>query len=208
MDYIIGVDLDNTIIDFNALFFRFGIQKGYLEKHDLKDKKFIRDKIRHLTNGEKKWHDLQLRIYGKEIFKAKLYKGVKGFFRNCQLYKIPVFIISHKTELSNDPKNRIDLREKARQFLGKNKLFAKQNSLTLSNIFFEDSRQRKIQRIAELGCTHFIDDLTETFMEPEFPKKVHKILFCPQKTEGNLLKVQTFTSWKDINEYFFKRKGN
>ena len=33
------------------------------------------------------------------------------------------------------------------------------------------------ERIRALGCTHFIDDLEEVFLEPSFPSDVHKILF-------------------------------
>ena len=44
-------------------------------------------------------------------------------------------------------------------------------------VYFENTRQDKIARIAQVGCTHFIDDLEEVLSDPAFPSGVERILF-------------------------------
>ena len=66
---------------------------------------------------------------------------------------------------------KTNLRTAALEWMQKNNLV-----ISKDNIFFESTRQDKIKRIKELECTHFVDDLEETFEESSFPKKVKKIL--------------------------------
>ena len=48
--------------------------------------------------------------------------------------------------------------------------------LSKENIFFEDTRQEKVERIKKLNIDVFIDDLEEVFAEENFPN-IKKILF-------------------------------
>jgi hypothetical protein len=73
-------------------------------------------------------------------------------------------------------------------------------------VYFESTRQAKINRIKQLQCTHFIDDLEETFLEDRFPEDVKKILYAPQTFDTSLKDVRVVTRWKDINNYFFSAK--
>ena len=47
------------------------------------------------------------------------------------------------------------------------------------NVFFEATRTEKIARIKALDCTHFIDDLEEIFLDPEFPETTRQFLLGP-----------------------------
>ncbi len=72
------------------------------------------------------------------------------------------------------------------------------------HVFFEASRADKLGRIGATGCTHFVDDLLETFLEPLFPSNVTKVLF---DRGGNAVAMQTvkaFHTWEDIVEYVFE----
>ena len=40
-------------------------------------------------------------------------------------------------------------------------------NLKRENVYFESTREEKVARIGFLKCTHFIDDLEETFDEPD-----------------------------------------
>lgn len=84
--------------------------------------------------------------------------------------------------------------------------FFKKGGLSLSknDIFFESTRKEKIFRIRQLLCTHFIDDLEETFSDDSFPKNVKKILYDPHREHLHMQGVLIFRTWDDINEYFFK----
>jgi hypothetical protein len=58
-DYIIGVDLDNTIINFDELFSHVAFKYNYINSKDIRGKKFIRNIVRTLPDGEKKWQEVQ-----------------------------------------------------------------------------------------------------------------------------------------------------
>ena len=72
-----------------------------------------------------------------------------------------------------------------------------------ADVYFESTRQGKIARILQLGCTAFIDDLEETFAEPEFPSAVDKILYAPQGPVSRVSAVRTMASWQEICDALF-----
>jgi hypothetical protein len=94
-------------------------------------------------------------------------------------------VISHKTQYaSTDRDKKHDLRQKAMEWMEANQFFSEQGlGLKRDQVFFEETRSDKIARIRELGCTHFIDDLEETFAEPDFPR-IEKFLFAPLAPES------------------------
>ena len=60
-------------------------------------------------------------------------------------------------------------------------------------IFFELSKQEKIARILDLGCTHYIDDLPEILAM--LPNHVEKIFFAPSQS------VQVHSDWKRMSSW-------
>jgi len=69
--------------------------------------------------------------------------------------------------------------------------------LSRSDVFWELTRAAKLGRIAERGCTHFIDDLPEVLSEPAFPK-VERILFDPNGLHGGETEFPRVLSWTEI----------
>ena len=198
----IGIDFDNTIVSYNELIYSVARQRGLISSGVIKNKKEIRDAIRKLPNGETEWQRLQAFIYGKGMESAVLMEGVGAFFDFCKGFNIPTFIISHKTQFASMDVERVDLHETALQWMKMNKFFSKEGfGLALENVYFEPTRQKKIDRIQALGCTQFIDDLEETFLEDFFPDHVKKILFSPQGTSINVKDALIFRSWDQINDY-------
>jgi hypothetical protein len=72
-----------------------------------------------------------------------------------------------------------------------------------ASVFFETTRQEKIGKIAGLGCTHFIDDLEETFREETFPVNVEKILFATQPSAAVPPGAKVMRHWQEIEDYVF-----
>ena len=200
MKKVIGIDLDNTIICYDELLFDVAFSKGLIEEHICKNKKTIRDEIRKSISGEIEWQKIQADIYGPLILKAKVFNGVKAFFNKARDLGYELYIISHKTRFASYDKQNIDLRKAAMGFLRAHGFFSSTVSgLREERVFFKSTRKKKIEKIKELGCTHFIDDLEETFMEPDFPVNVRKILFgfgCLETQD--LCKV--CSTWKDIEK--------
>ena len=175
----IGIDFDNTLIDYDDVFRREAERRGLVDPGFAGSKRAVRDAIRQLPDGELAWQRLQGHVYGKGIAGARLFAGARAFLARCRERGIPVFIVSHKTRYGNFDPDRVDLREAALAWLEQQGLLAAGAGLVeRGSIFFADDRAQKLARIAALDCSHFIDDLEEVFADPAFPRGVRRILFA------------------------------
>jgi hypothetical protein len=200
----IGVDFDNTIVGYGEVFHSVAIEWGLIRGDSEQDKKAIRDQIRHLPDGDIEWQKVQAEVYGPRMNEARLIEGVREFFARCQQQNIKINIISHKTKYAHFDRMGIDLREAALAWMDCQGFFAADGwGLLPSDVFFETTRLEKIDRIGLLGCTHFIDDLEEVFLEDSFPCGVDKILFNPDACQPTLHTVRFASSWKEIRGFIF-----
>jgi hypothetical protein len=202
---IVGVDFDNTIINYNNVIRSVAIERGYLPPDGPTDKRSIRDFIRERPGGDGDidWQRVQGAVYGPRINEAILIEGVVSFFRRCQAAKAKVHVISHKTEFSWYDPTRTNLRMAALQWLQDHDGFTPAGlGLNRDAIWFGATRREKLDHIRRLHCQVFIDDLIEVFAEPEFPPDVDAILFdtTGTKTYGRCL---TYQSWVQIEEHLF-----
>ena len=208
MDYIVGVDFDNTLVSYDDIIHKVAVQQGLITSGMKKSKKDIRDRIRQLPDGEMKWQRLQAIVYGSRMEEARLIDGVQTFFEFCKLYKVRVYIISHKTEFAKFDETRTNLRAATLTWMRINSFFEADGfGLSQENVYFESTRREKIERIKHLRCTHFIDDLEETFLENSFPTNVEKILYAPHMQHSSLPGVRVFTTWEEISDYFFDARS-
>jgi hypothetical protein len=203
---ICGVDFDNTLVTYDELLARIACERGLLDANASQTKKKIRDHIRRLEDGEVEWQKCQALLYGSRIGEARLIEGVPQFFELCRTRGVKVYIVSHKTEFSRYDTTGTNLRAAAIQWMTENGFFESNRlGLTAGDIFFAGTRQEKIDRIGELRCTDFIDDLEETFLEEGFPTKTARILYEPGRDSPVPAGVACMKSWREINEYFFGR---
>jgi len=202
----IGVDLDNTIVSYDEVLSRVAREQGLVGPDVGRSKKAIRDAVRRLPDGEIRWQKMQAEIYGPRMPEARLIDGVADFFRRCRQDSIQLFIVSHKTEFANYDTTSTDLRVAAMDWLEHQGFFDPQEfGLTPEQVYFESTRSDKIERIKTLGCTHFIDDLEETFLENGFPAEVHKILFDPHRICRPTRDSRICSSWEEIVAYLLPR---
>ena len=179
----IGVDLDNTIICYDALFHALALERGWIAparpaRPVRKDA--VRRAVRLLPDGDEKWQALQAEAYGPRLASAALFPGVVDAFRLWREQGREIFVISHKTRRSSAG---YDLHAAARAFLAESALM-REGLLAEQDLFFCPSRREKLERIARLGCDVFIDDLPEVLNEPGFPAGVRKILFAPEEASS------------------------
>jgi hypothetical protein len=201
---IIGIDFDNTIVSYDNLMYELAIERGLIEATVPKSKKQIRDRIRQQPNGEIEWQKLQGAVYGPQMQKAQLIEGVAAFFQACRQQGIPTYIVSHKTEYANYDETRTSLREAALNWMTLHHFFQPEGlGLLRESVYFESTRVDKIQRIRTLNCTHFIDDLEETFLESTFPESIAKILYAPHAQHSAQLTAKVAKSWQEIFDRFF-----
>lgn len=188
----IGIDLDNTIIDYQNSF------KKYLRERKIYLKTINKNKIKQLCNNNpkiKSWTEVQEEIYGKYISSAKPFKYFKKFEKFALNNKIKLYIVSHKTKHSQFSK-KYNLHDCSNKWLKKN------ISKDKYKIFYVDSIIKKIKKIQKIKPNYFIDDLIKIFECRQFPKKVKKIYFSKKKYDN----IKTIDNWKKIREYIIKNE--
>src|SRR3989338_685682 len=201
----IGIDFDNTIIDYGDIFMKQACRLGWIKGGEKRTKQHVRDLIRKLPDGEMKWKKLQGLVYGKRIIDANPFEGVMKFVHRCRSEHVDVFIISHKTEYAEAVEEKVNLREAAFNWLkAKGFLNPQMCGLDKDKIFFEHPREVKLNRIHELGCTHFINDLEDVLLEPKFPENVIRILFSEQGERFDGKPFIVCRNWKEIETLVFQ----
>jgi len=72
----IGIDLDNTVIRYDRVFRAIAAERGLIPPGFGGDKQAVRDHIRTLPDGERRWTALQAEAYGPRLEDAELFSGV------------------------------------------------------------------------------------------------------------------------------------
>ena len=174
----IGLDFDNTIAGYDCVFRDAANEMGLLPVEFSGTKKDVRDAIRLHPNGDIEWQRLQGRVYGKLMSQATIIDGVGEFLRRCRDQKIPISIISHKTEFGHFDPDRVSLHNVARNWLTEQGFFERDKfALAAEDVYFEATREEKLARISSVGCSHFVDGLEEVFRDPNFPSDVDAVLY-------------------------------
>ena len=200
----IGVDFDNTLVSYDKLIHRVAAERGLIGLETEASKKQVRDSIRELPGGEAEWQKVQALVYGPRIGEATPAPGASEFLEECARHGIKVNIVSHKTEFANYDETGTNLRSAAMSWLEQHQFFdAESLGLSGNDVYFESTRREKLERIEQLGCTHFIDDLEETFLEESFPPRVLKLLYSRQIPVRTPDYVYLAGDWQRITDNFF-----
>jgi len=198
---LLGVDFDNTIVCYDALFHRVAREQGLIPADVPVNKSDVRNYLRRVDN-EAAWTEMQGTVYGARLSEAAPYPGVLEFFEACRTAGIPTSIISHKTR---HPflGEQYDLHAAASAWLEQQGFFdAARLGLPRENVFFELTKPAKLARIGQCGCTHFIDDLPEFLGEPDFPAGVQRILFDPNQLYAGEQRFHRIQDWADARRIF------
>ena len=191
----LGLDLDGTIILYDEVFHRHAVARHGMPDLVPVNKTAVRDWLRLQPDGEARWTELQGLVYGSLMPEAKLAPGLGELLRAVRAARIPVCIISHKTEFSVAGPH-VNLRVAASAWLEANGFFATDGyGLRREDVFFESTRTEKLRRIAAQGCTVFVDDLEEVLTEPEFPKGVERWLYAPAGAQRAHAGISVFGDW-------------
>ncbi len=174
----LGVDLDNTIVCYDASFHRLALERGLIEPDLAVTKVAVRDRLRALGR-EDEWTALQGAAYGPRMAEAQAFEGAAEALRDLLAAGWEVHIVSHRTRApySGPP---YDLHEAALGWLARLGVFeGPLAGIGRSRVHLETSRAAKAERVRRLGLTHFIDDLPEFFEEPALPGALVRIHFQP-----------------------------
>jgi hypothetical protein len=202
---LIGIDFDNTLVSYDRLFIEEATASGWISGAARATKKDVRDAVRAVgDDGDVLWQKLQARVYGHRMADAELMEGAGDFLRRCRAREVPVVIVSHKTQHAPYDPYRADLRQAALAWMEDTGFFDREGfALPRGNVYFEATRLEKIARIAQCGCSDFIDDLEEVFREDAFPQAVRRHLFAPQDGPLPSGPFTAYRSWSEIADAIF-----
>ena len=102
---LIGIDLDNTIINYNNIY-KSLLDKKY-SNSKINYKNILKKKLQSISLNE--WTNIQGKIYGKYISKEKIKNDFINFLNFIKKNKkdIEIVIISHKINIQLSAKNMI-----------------------------------------------------------------------------------------------------
>ena len=193
MSLNIGLDLDNTIINYNCAFSTKAIEYGWVKSKLSKNQ--IKETLLNEDGNDLRWQKLQSIVYSDDIGLSNIFDGVITFLEYAKKEKHNVYIISHKTKFSNfDPSK--EFWNSAIKYLHDTKILDKTtNSLIKkTNIFFCPTLNEKIKKIDELQCDLFLDDLEQVVSHTDMPTSTIAIHFTPDLDSK---KLRT-SNWNDF----------
>tara|TARA_B100000989_G_scaffold172949_2_gene129660 strand:+ start:8790 stop:9407 length:618 start_codon:yes stop_codon:yes gene_type:complete len=197
----VGIDFDNTIVSYDSLFYKVALELGVIPEEIDRTKISVRDFLRK-NNKNDIWTSIQGMVYGEKMIEAEVYEGFIEFIKFLKSEKFDFCIISHKTKYPFIGK-KTNLHNAALNWIQKFLNIDNQILIKDELIYFEDTKELKVDRIISEKCDVFIDDLPEVFEIPSFPDFVNKYLFDPNETYvGN--QFLSFSSWLEIKNEFEK----
>jgi len=198
----IGIDLDNTIINYEDVFPMLAEHQGITNIRYPPSKNSIKSQLLEESDGEGRWRRLQGQVYGAGVPFASLYPGIYRFLWRCKARGIEVHVLSHKTKFGHDDPERIPLRREAIRFLQENKLFSETPDSLIADVYFFDSQSDKVNAIKESCFSWFIDDLVQVLTDSRVPDCTKPILFCPQGSNA-IEYSRTARSWSEVEGRIF-----
>ena len=174
MPRCIGLDLDNTVIDYAPAYCAVAREIG-LPQH-LVDRESIRGSLRKSDEDDEEWQRFQALLYTDGLAFARPAPGLLEFLRLCDSMGVNVVIISHKTEATPARFGARDLRGPASEWLSTQGITPAH--VSPDAVSFCTNRVEKVRAIAELQCDVFVDDLMEILTDAKFPVSASAWWFC------------------------------
>lgn len=201
----IGLDFDNTIVNYDSLFHKVVLEQSLIPADLPRTKLAVRDYLRS-QGKEEVWIEMQGYVYGARMSEAEAYPGVFDFFRWGRAHSIAVFIVSHKTRHPFSGPS-YDLHEAARKWVGEHLHNESESLIGPEAVYFELTKDEKLARIAELGCSLYLDDLPEILLAPSFPVGTEPLLFDPDghHLDTELSRIQSWRQFQKIVEQRWSR---
>ena len=192
---IIGIDFDNTIVNYKSVFGRVAFESKITCDSELKNKNDIK-KLLIASDRENDWTELQGIVYGSHIMAAEPYENFSDVFVSLLTAGHELKIISHKTKYPFIGK-RINLRCAAMMWLKEKGIVGTgHNKLSEMDVFFCSTITEKVAMQKKQRCDVFIDDLVKVLklINPQ----VNRVLFDPKSEIDACEQFNILRDWGDI----------
>lgn len=199
----IGLDLDNTLIDYDAAFGTVAVELGMLPASAATlPKREVRALLRRQQGGEQDWMRLQGQVYGAYLSRARLFDGVEACLATARAQGAALSVVSHKTDYGHFDASRTSLRQAALGWLEANGAFSPDGlGFSRERVYFEETRERKIARIDAIACDVFIDDLPEVLLDSKFPVQTRRLWFANGAAAEADGRFPAFDTWYEIERW-------
>jgi hypothetical protein len=213
----IGLDLDNTLADYDGAFPRVARLLGIATAATTK--RALKDELRAAPGGDETWQRVQGLVYGRHIGEAVPHEGVLEFVARARLAGHDLWVVSHKTEFGHHDESRTPLREAAMRWLAQRGIVGDGAAqIPASQVRFADTRDAKVAAIAALDLDAFVDDLEEVLVHPGFPPATRRVWFVEPSVERDAADavavpragadgVVRCTSWREVGEALLGEPG-
>ena len=161
----IGLDLDNTVIDYAPAYRAVAKEMGLPQQ--LVDRESIRESLRKSEEDDEEWQRFQALLYTDGLAYAQPAPGLLEFLSMCDSIGVSVVIISHKTETTPERFGSRDLRVPAFEWLDTQGIVPKY--IQPDGVFFCADRAEKLRTIVAARCDVFVDDLIEVLEDADMP---------------------------------------
>ena len=189
----IGLDFDNTIVSYDALFRKVAREWKAVPDQVPANKVAVRNHLRE-CGQEDLWTEMQGHVYGTRMNEASAYPGAIDFMISASAAGHVLSIVSHKTRLPfRGPQN--DLHAAARGWIDSHLCLNGRALISSDRIFFELTKEEKINRIRDCECDVYLDDLPEILLAEGFPAATRGILFDPENHHNDLRVIPVIQSW-------------
>ncbi len=195
----IGIDFDNTIVSYDALFHKVALERRCIPEGLPATKLCVRDHLRR-TGREGAWTEMQGYVYGARMDEAIAYPGALEFFEWACGQGIDLAIVSHKTRHPYAGQ-AYDLHEAARGWVRKFLMRSGRPLIKDTDVHLELTADAKIARIAALGLDCFIDDLPEILLADGFPAHTSRLLFDCDGALPSDSRTPAFRSWEALRRH-------
>jgi hypothetical protein len=193
----IGLDFDNTIVCYDSVFHQVALEQGVIPAETAVNKVAVRNHLR-AVGKEDLWTEMQGYVYGARMDDADAYPDVIETLVAAKQKGHQICIVSHKTRYPFMG-HQYDLHEAARNWILTHLTHNDAPLVDEFSINFRETKTEKIDRIAELGCDIFLDDLPEILEASNFPATVKAVLFDPAEHHSDFDKGLAVTSWKQFS---------
>jgi phosphoglycolate phosphatase-like HAD superfamily hydrolase len=185
----IGIDFDNTIVNYNGVFYKAGRRLEWLPKLDDESKQAVKSYFVSCSE-EPRWTELQGIVYGYDIRFAKPYEGIYEILGGWKDAGHQMFLVSHKTKYPIIG-HKVDFHQAATNWLKENNLMP-----YFEETYFCPQKDEKVEMIEKLELDYFIDDLPSILNSEKFPQKTHGVLFSPDNQDGKGLR--SVSKWAEL----------
>lgn len=168
----IGLDLDNTVIDYGPAIPVVAQLLGFDDS--LRSRGSIRAAYR-MPEDDWEWQRFQSVLYTDGLKYATPAPGLEPFLQRCSEYSVELTIVSHKTAHTPSRFGSRSLREPATSWL--RTMGITPDHVGPESVFYCSTRDEKLQTIAALGLEVFVDDLPEVLSDPQMPTSVVRFLY-------------------------------